>query len=100
MDALTGMSSQHFDADGNRDNLTDPNSNLTQFDFDLSGRLVQETVATGHQVRYSYNARNLLAQIINARGQPRQLEYDAAGRLVGQLRMAQALIFMITTVIF
>ncbi len=81
VDALTGVSSQKFDADGNRDNLTDPKNNPTQFDFDLSGRLVQEMVATGNQVKYSYNARNLLAQITNARGQSRQLEYDAAGRV-------------------
>jgi RHS repeat-associated protein len=81
VDALTGVSSQGFDADGNRTHLTDPNQNDTYLEFDLSSRLVQETVATGNQVKYSYNARNLLAQVLNARGQPRQLEYDATGRV-------------------
>jgi RHS repeat-associated protein len=81
VDALTGVSSQGFDADGNRTRLTDPNQNNTHLEFDLGGRLVQETVATGNQVDYTYNARDLLAQVTNARGQARQFIYDAASRL-------------------
>ncbi|OQY44011.1 MAG: hypothetical protein B6247_30850, partial [Candidatus Parabeggiatoa sp. nov. 2] len=81
VDALTGVSSQGFDADGNRDSITDPNSNETRFDFDKSGRLVQETLATADQVSYTYNARNLLASVTNRRGQQRQFEYDAGGRI-------------------
>jgi RHS repeat-associated protein len=81
VDALQGISSQSFDADGNRDSLIDPNKNQTQFTFDLSGRLTQETLATGDKVKYTYSARDLLESVTNGRNQQRQFEYDAAGRL-------------------
>jgi len=74
VEALTGQSSQGFDVDGNRNQLSDPNSNTTQFEFDKSGRLVQESLATGDSVSYTYNARDLLAQVTNGRGQERQLQ--------------------------
>jgi RHS repeat-associated protein len=61
--------------------LTDPNNNTTRFEFDSSGRLVQETLATGDQVKYSYSNSNKLVSMTNARGQKREFEYDAAGRL-------------------
>ncbi len=81
VDALLGKSSQTFDAEGNRKSLTDPNENTTLFDFDSSGRLVQETLATGDAVKYTYSARDVLVSMKNARGQEREFEYDAAGRL-------------------
>jgi len=81
VDALLGESSQGFDVDGNQESLTDPNRNETRFDFDLSGRLVQETLATRDQVKYTYNARDLLESVTNGREQKRQFEYDAIGRL-------------------
>jgi RHS repeat-associated protein len=81
VDALQGISTQSFDIDGNRDSLTDPNQNQTQFTFDLSGRLIQETLATGDKVKYTYSARDLLESVTNGRNQQRQFEYDAAGRL-------------------
>jgi YD repeat-containing protein len=81
VDALQGISSQSFDSDGNRDSLTDPNKNQTQFAFDLSGRLTQETLATGDKVKYTYSARDLLESVTNGRNQQRQFKYDAAGRL-------------------
>ena len=87
VDALADHSRQGIDEDGNRTTLTDPNGNETRFEFDPSGRLVKETLATGETVSYTYNARDLLAQMTNARGQPRQLEYDAARRLVSPHRL-------------
>jgi RHS repeat-associated protein len=81
VDALAGESSQSFDADGNKESLLDPNDNKTQFDFDLSGRLVQETGASGDKVKYTYNANDLLESVVNGREQERQFEYDAIGRL-------------------
>jgi RHS repeat-associated protein len=81
VNALQEISSQSFDSDGNRDSLIDPNKNQTQFAFDLSGRLTQETLATGDKVKYTYSARDLLESVTNGRNQQRQFKYDAAGRL-------------------
>ncbi len=81
VDALTGESRQGFDADSNRNRLVDPNNNETRFEFDNSGRLVQERLATGDKVKYTYSARDLLAEMTNGRGQQREFEYDAAGRI-------------------
>jgi RHS repeat-associated protein len=82
VDALNGISSQSFDAEGSTSSLTDPNQNKTRFEYDRNGRLIAEIVATGHHVRYEYNARDLLTKVTNGRGQQRHLEYDAVGRLI------------------
>ncbi len=81
IDALSGKSEQGFDKDGNLTGITDPNSNQTGFSFDKNGRLTAETSTTGTSVRHTYNAKDLLAEVRNARGQNRMFEYDAAGRL-------------------
>ncbi len=80
-DAISGISSQGFDADGNRKNLSDADNNKTQFQFDNNGRLVQETSATSDKVSYTYSARDLLESVTNGRNQKRQFAYDAVGRL-------------------
>ncbi|MEK8020155.1 MAG: RHS repeat-associated core domain-containing protein, partial [Candidatus Parabeggiatoa sp.] len=80
-DAIKGISSQGFDADGNRESLNDAHEHKTQFHFDKNGRLVQETDATSDKVRYTYSARDLLESVTNGRNQKRQFEYDAVGRL-------------------
>jgi RHS repeat-associated protein len=81
VDALAGESRQSFDADGNRTSWSDPNNHLTTLTFDLYGRLVQETVATEDKLSYTYNARDLLEQMTNVRGQVRHFKYDAVGQL-------------------
>lgn len=82
-DALLGQASQVFDTLGNREVLIDTNSNQRQYSFDLTGRLIGSSSATGsHQ--YSYNQARLLCSFINGRGQERTWQYDDADRLVSQ----------------
>ena len=59
---MAGLSQQHFNLNGNRDSLTDPNGNQTQFKFDLEDHMIEQRVATGNMIQYHYNARNLLTE--------------------------------------
>lgn len=78
-----GTISYTYDTLGNREVLIDTNSNQRQYSFDLTGRLIGSSSATGsHQ--YSYNQAGLLCSFINGRGQERTWQYDDADRLVSQ----------------
>ncbi|WP_177428372.1 RHS repeat-associated core domain-containing protein [Candidatus Venteria ishoeyi] len=80
LDAKLSESTQGFDADGNRIELKDAKGNITRFEFDSKGRLLSETQANGTR-QYTYNARDLLQSLTNARDQQQNYEYDAVGRL-------------------
>jgi len=81
VDALKGLSSQAFDADGLLSSFKDPNQNETRAAFDKSARMIEQTTTTGGKLSYRYNPRNLLIELKNARGQVRNVEYDAVGRI-------------------
>jgi len=47
------------------------------------GRLVTESTVSGGTKSYEYNELNVRKKITNARGQIRQIFYDAMGRITG-----------------
>lgn len=79
-DAKQANSRQVFDSVGNRVKLVDANGHETAFNFDKNRSLIEEITA-GQVKRYTYNARNLLSMVTNARNQQRRFEYDAADRI-------------------
>lgn len=81
IDALNGTGGQTFDADGNRDTMTDPNLNQTHFHFDLAGRFRGETSEAGSTVSLDYNPRNLIEKVTNGRGQAISYTYYGTGRV-------------------
>ena len=61
--ALSNVTAQGYDQDGNRNSLTNGQANTTTFSFDLGDRLSSVTTASSLATLYSYNSRNLVATI-------------------------------------
>ncbi len=80
-DAIGGLSKQDYDKDGALKSLTDPNINTATIVRNKNSQPLSETNAAGNQIQFAYNARSLIKQIINARGQTKDITYDVLGRL-------------------
>lgn len=77
----TGHGSQTFDAHGNRNTMTDPNTNTTAFRLDPSNRVKKITTAAGGEIDIEYNSRDLISWEKNARGQETTYSYYDNGLL-------------------
>ena len=55
----------------------------TNYTYDDMGRFVSESTVSGGTKSYEYNELNVRKKITNARGQIRQVFYDAMGRITG-----------------
>jgi RHS repeat-associated protein len=87
-----------YDSEGNRTKSWDARGNLTQYEYDDSGRLRVVTNPLGEQTLYTYT-QDLLTQVeigrttADGEGQVRQHVYDSRGRLVEVKRKDDAGVF-------
>ena len=82
-DATNNVSSATYDLLGNVTRLAGPLGGATNYTYDDMGRLISESTVSGGTKSYEYNALNVRNKITNARGQVRQVFYDAMGRITG-----------------
>ena len=80
-DAANNVSSATYDLLGNVTRLAGPLGGATEYTYDDMGRLVSESTVSGGTKSYEYNELNVRKKITNARGQIRQIFYDAMGRI-------------------
>ena len=66
--------------------MSGPLGGNTGYAYDRVSRLISETTTSGGTVTYSYNEKNLKEAVTNARGQRRQYQYDALGRIIGYVK--------------
>ena len=68
------------------DTMTDPLGRVTDYDYDIYGRLIQTTSAQGTEdevvMRYEYDAAGNQTAIIDANGNRTEFEYDELNRLI------------------
>lgn len=83
LDANNGLSSAQYDNLGNITVLSGPLSGSINYTYDDMGRLISETTSSGGAISYEYNELNIRKKVTNARGQIKQLFYDANGRITG-----------------
>ena len=72
-----------YDALGNLTHLNGPLGGSTQYVYDSMGKMTEKRTTSGGTVRYGYNALHLKNEIVNARGERREVTYDAKGRVTG-----------------
>lgn len=82
-DAANGESEATYDLLGNVTRLEGPLGGATNYTYDDMGRLTSESTTSGGTKSYEYNELNIRKKVINARGQVRQIFYDAMGRITG-----------------
>ena len=82
-DAANNVSSATYDLLGNVTRLAGPLGGATNYTYDDMGRLTSESTVSGGTKSYEYNELNIRKKITNARGQVRQIFYDAMGRITG-----------------
>ena len=82
-DASNNVSSATYDLLGNVTRLAGPLGGATNYTYDDMGRLTSESTVSGGTKSYEYNELNVRKKITNARGQIRQVFYDAMGRITG-----------------
>ena len=82
-DAANNNSTASYDLLGNVTRLAGPLGGATNYTYDDMGRLVSESTVSGGTKSYEYNELNVRKKITNARGQVRQVFYDAMGRITG-----------------
>ena len=82
-DAANNVSSATYDLLGNVTRLAGPLGGATNYTYDDMGRLTSESTVSGGTKSYEYNELNVRKKITNARGQIRQIFYDAMGRITG-----------------
>ena len=83
LDAANNTSRATYDPLGNVTRLAGPLGGATNYTYDDMGRLVSESTTSGGTKSYEYNELNVRKKITNARGQIRQIFYDAMGRITG-----------------
>lgn len=82
-DAANNTSTSTYDLLGNVTRLTGPLGGATNYTYDDMGRLLSESTVSGGIKSYEYNELNVRKKVTNARGQIRQMFYDAMGRITG-----------------
>ena len=82
-DATNNVSSATYDLLGNVTRLEGPLGGATNYAYDDMGRLVSESTTSGGTKSYEYNELNVRKKVTNARGQIRNIFYDAMGRITG-----------------
>ena len=82
-DAANNVSSATYDILGNVTRLAGPLGGATNYTYDDMSRLVSESTVSGGTKSYEYNELNVRKKITNARGQIRNIFYDAMGRITG-----------------
>ena len=83
LDAKNGLSHALYDSLGNVTRLRGPGGGATNYTYDAMGRLVTESTVSGGTKSYEYNELNVRKKVTNARGQVKQVFYDAMGRITG-----------------
>ncbi|MDO4711833.1 MAG: DUF6531 domain-containing protein, partial [Peptostreptococcaceae bacterium] len=76
---------QSYDQTGRLQSITDPKGRMLRFEYDSRGNLItqSEIMYQGDKAtKYRYNAKNLLEEIQNAKGQKTTLTYDKLGRVI------------------
>ena len=84
-DAANGESEATYDLLGNVTRLEGPLGGATNYAYDDMGRLISESTVSGGIKSYEYNELNVRKKVTNARGQTRQVFYDAKGRITGYI---------------
>ena len=82
-DPTESTSYASYDKLGNITELKGPLGAKTSYVYDCVGRLTSETTPSGGSIKYTYNAHGLMAKILNARGQAKDITYDSIGRITG-----------------
>ena len=82
-DAANNTSTSSYDLLGNVTRLAGPLGGATSYEYDDMGRLISESTTSGGTIQYTYNELSVRKKITNARGQIKQLFYDAMGRITG-----------------
>jgi RHS repeat-associated protein len=81
-DPLGRITTQQWCNCGSLENLIDPNGNVTHWDYDLQGRVTQETRANGKFTTYSYeNTTSRLKSVTDAKLQTSTYAYLPDNRL-------------------
>ena len=84
-DAANNVSTASYDLLGNVTHLAGPLGGATNYTFDSMSRLTSESTVSGGTKSYEYNELSVRKKITNARGESKQVFYDAMGRITGYI---------------
>ena len=85
-DSRERFSSYSYDEFGNLQQLTDPEGNITTYEYDALGREITEIDARGNMTRLSYDSRDNLVKLQDGNGGFTYFEYDLSNRLVKEIK--------------
>ncbi len=88
IDALSGSTTNTYDAAGNLTQTEDADGNVTTFSYDADERQITNTDPFGHTTTNAYNAVGLLTDTTDRLGRQIQYLYDADNRVTGQTWVA------------
>jgi len=71
----------HYDANGNRDSLTNPNNKVTHFEYDERNLIWKATDALNGTIQFDYTFNGKLSKIVDARLNSTTFEYDDFDRI-------------------